>query len=163
MLQKSTELGVDEFAPLITRYSEIFVSETKLASRMERWRRILREAAKQCRRRSIPRIRQPERFESFLNSGQDRHIPKLILDEKASTSHGLRIPDSNQVLLCIGPEGGWDRQEVEDAVSAGYDVFSLGDRILRSETAAIAAVSIVHYLAGGLGKGVSSPSSQPPK
>jgi 16S rRNA (uracil1498-N3)-methyltransferase len=163
MLQKSTELGVEEFAPLITRHSEILIPETKLAARMERWQRIAREAAKQCRRLSIPRIRQPERFEGFLNSGSDQKGAKLLLDEKAPISRRLQIAPSRQVFLCIGPEGGWDRQEVEDAEKAGYQVFSLGDWILRSETAAIAAVSIVHYLTGRFGRGESGPSSLLPE
>jgi 16S rRNA (uracil1498-N3)-methyltransferase len=163
MLQKATELGVEEFVPLITSYSEISIPENRLAMRMERWQRIVREASKQCCRLSIPHIRQPERFEDFLNSGRGHVGPKLMLYEKASMSPGLQVPRSSQVLLCVGPEGGWDREEVADAEKAGYDVFSLGDRILRSETAAIAAVSIVQFLVGRLGKEGFQPASRLPE
>jgi 16S rRNA (uracil1498-N3)-methyltransferase len=163
MLQKATELGVEEFVPLVTGNSEILIPENRLATRMERWQRIVRESSKQCCRLSIPHIRQPERFEDFLNSGRGHDGPKLMLYEKASTSQGLQIRQSSQVLLCIGPEGGWDREEVADAEKAGYDVFSLGDRILRSETAAIAAVSIVQFLIGGLGKKGFQPVSRLPE
>jgi len=151
MLQKATELGVWEFAPLVTRHSEISISGTRLAARMERWRRIVREASKQCRRLNIPHICEPDRFENFLNSGRGQDFQKLMLYEKAPASRGLRISQSEQACLCIGPEGGWDQQEVADAEEVGYQIFSLGDRILRSETAAIAAVSIIQFLVGELG------------
>jgi 16S rRNA (uracil1498-N3)-methyltransferase len=163
MLQKATELGVEEFAPLITRHSEISIPADRLATRMERWRRIVREASKQCCRLSLPSIRQPERFEDFLNSGCGGDYPKLMLYEKAPISWGLQVPPSNQVYLCIGPEGGWDREEVADAEQAGYHVFSLGDRILRSETAAIASVSIVQFLVGRRGEECFSPAPQLPE
>jgi len=163
MLQKATELGVEEFIPLMTRYSETSISAERLDKRMERWCRIVREASKQCCRLSIPNIRRPERFEDFLNSGRGRDGSKLMLYEKAAISRGLQVPQSGQVLLCIGPEGGWDREEVADAEKAGYDVFSLGDRILRSETAAIAAVSIVQFLGGRLGQEGFQPASRLPE
>lgn len=152
MLQKATELGVEEFIPLRTRYSETSISAERLDKRMERWRRIVRESSKQCRRLSLPKIRQPEEFENFINSGSSREYPKLMLDEKAPVSWALQVPWSDRVCLCIGPEGGWDRAEVAGAQKAGYHVFSLGDRILRSETAAIASVSIVQFLVGRRGQ-----------
>jgi 16S rRNA (uracil1498-N3)-methyltransferase len=163
MLQKATELGVEEFAPLITRHSEISIPADKLAGRMERWRRIVREASKQCCRLALPSLRQPEQFEDFLKSGCGEPCRKLILYEKAPVSRRLQVPQSTQVCLCIGPEGGWDREEVAGAEKAGYHVFSLGDGILRSETAAIASVSIVQYLIGSCGQEGLPPVSQLPE
>jgi 16S rRNA (uracil1498-N3)-methyltransferase len=151
VLQKATELGVQEFAPLKTRYCEISIPENKLAARMERWCRIVQEASKQCCRLSIPLIHPPVLFGEFLASKFGHDCTKLMLYEKAALSWGVRCPLSSLVLLCIGPEGGWDREEVANAEKAGYDVLGLGNRILRSETAALAAVSIIQFQAGELG------------
>ena len=83
-----------------------------------------------------------------MRAGCSPHGSKWMLYEKAPVSGLLQVPHSDQVCLCIGPEGGWALEEVAVAREAGYHVFSLGGRILRSETAAIASVSIVQFLAG---------------
>jgi 16S rRNA (uracil1498-N3)-methyltransferase len=146
MLQKATELGVDEFIPLKTARSEIRISENKMTSRMERWNRIVQEAAKQCRRYAAPLIRQPLNFSEFLSAEETDPSGKLLFCENAPDPFQLDPAAlSHPLALCIGPEGGWESSEIERAREAGYKIFSLGQRILRAETAAIAAVSIVQY------------------
>ena len=76
-----------------------------------------------------------------------------MLYEKAMLPWDFQRPYLSRVLLCIGPEGGWDVKEVVNAEEAGYDVLGLGSRILRAETAALAAVSIIQFQAGELGPG----------
>jgi 16S rRNA (uracil1498-N3)-methyltransferase len=147
ILQKATELGVHEIVPLKTRLSEIDIPSSKIALRLERWDRIVREAAKQSRRYSAPRVHAPKSFRDFLSNEGLSSIPRLLFYEKA---HELWRPDfgvscSDRMVLCIGPEGGWDNAEVEQAKQAGYTVFSLGPQTLRAETAAIAAVAIVQH------------------
>jgi 16S rRNA (uracil1498-N3)-methyltransferase len=146
MLQKATELGVDEFIPLKTSRIEARLAADKIPSRMQRWNRIVREASKQCRRFSAPQIHAPLNFSSFLDAVGAYSCTKLLFHENAEVPWKFD-PDivSNQVLLCIGPEGGWEKGEVEAAAQAGCRVFSLGSRTLRAETAAIAALSVIQY------------------
>jgi 16S rRNA (uracil1498-N3)-methyltransferase len=148
ILQKATELGVGEIIPLIARRSDIGISGGKIAGRLQRWDRIVMEASKQCRRSSLPRIHEPQSLPDFLSMKELSYCARFMLHEKASESWD---PDpralSGGVVLCIGPEGGWDDDEVAQAQAAGYEAFSLGPWILRAETAAIAAVSIAqHYI-----------------
>jgi 16S rRNA (uracil1498-N3)-methyltransferase len=146
MLQKATELGVDEFIPLKTGRSEIRIAESKIFSRVERWNRIVQEASKQCKRLSAPKIHLPLSFPNFLETVESDSLTKLLFYEDAEDPWKFD-PDilSNHVLLCVGPEGGWEENEIEAATRAGCQIFSLGSRILRAETAAIAAVSVVQY------------------
>ncbi len=148
ILQKATELGVQEIIPLNTRRSEISVSREKIGGRLKRWDRIVMEASKQCRRSALPRIHAPDSFPDFLSSKDFSSCARYMLYEKAAELWNPRpaaFPEG--VVLCIGPEGGWDDGEVEQAKAAGYETFSLGPWILRAETAAIAAISILqHYV-----------------
>lgn len=146
MLQKATELGVDEFIPLRTSRSEIRIAENKIPSRLERWNRIVQESSKQCRRLSAPQIHTPLSFSNFLETVEDYSGTKLLFHEKADDpwkfDPGVL---SNRVLLCIGPEGGWEESEIVAAVQSGCQIFSLGSAVLRAETAAVAAVSVIQY------------------
>ncbi len=142
MLEKTTELGADEFAPLTTCFTGIRIPEHRLEGRMRRWERIVTEAARQSGRRDVPVIRKPLEFSRFLKTEDTTPLVKLMFFEGADQ---LPVPvsaESAGTVLCIGPEGGWDQSEVDAAADAGYRVFSLGRSILRSETAAIAAVAL---------------------
>ncbi len=146
MLQKATELGVGEIIPLQTSRCEIRIDENKVVSRMERWNRIVQEASKQCRRLSTPQIHTPLSFANFLETAEDYSGTKLLFHEKAEDAWKFDPGVlSNRVLLCIGPEGGWEEGEIVAAVHAGCQIFSLGSTVLRAETAAIAAVSVIQY------------------
>ena len=146
ILQKATELGVSEIIPLKTQRSEIRIGENKVGFRWQRWNRIIKEAAKQCRRFDAPRLQTPWEFSELLSRAEPCSCTKLLFDESAVN---LWQPDkrlvNEKVIICIGPEGGWESEEVARARLAGFQVFSLGNLILRSETAAIAALAIVRY------------------
>jgi 16S rRNA (uracil1498-N3)-methyltransferase len=149
MLQKATELGVDEIVPLNTRMSDLLLPAGKIASRLDRWDRIVKEASKQSRRFTAPQVHEPVKFSDFLSSESYSSYIRYLLYEKAQE---LWQPNadmhSNGIVLCIGPEGGWDAGEIEQARESGYNVFGLGPRILRAETAAIAALAIVQHRLG---------------
>lgn len=146
LLQKATELGVDEIIPIETLRSDIRIPRNKIARRHERWDRIVREASKQCRRFSAPRVRLPLDYSDLLLCGEFSGFSRMLFHEKATRLwRPEEIGASDGVVLCIGPEGGWEDGEIEYARNAGYDIFSLGSRILRAETAAVAAVSVVQY------------------
>jgi len=146
ILQKATELGIEEIIPLTTRLCDIQIPGSKITSRWERWNRIVREASKQCGRFTAPQIHEPLNFSNFLCGEEFSLCTRLLFHEKARY---LWRPDehllSERIVLCMGPEGGWDDVELEQAGKAGCLIFGLGPRILRAETAAIAAISIIQY------------------
>ena len=144
VLQKATELGADEFVPLMTRFSNPRIPAGRLAARLQRWERIVRESSKQCRRFTIPALHPPVEFEKFLNQ-TGRECAKFMLHEKAQSEWPLSVPSAGRVILGIGPEGGWDSSEAGQAARFGWSVFRMGDRVLRAETAAIAAVALFRF------------------
>ncbi len=148
ILQKATELGVQEIIPLNTQRSDVGTGGNKTANRMQRWERIVMEASKQCRRSTLPRIHEPQSFADFLSGKEFASCTRYMLYEQAPNIWNPGTATfSEGVVLGIGPEGGWDEGEVELAKTAGYETFSLGPWILRAETAAITAISILqHYV-----------------
>jgi 16S rRNA (uracil1498-N3)-methyltransferase len=148
ILQKATELGVYEIVPLITRYCQVRIPASKMEARMERWRRLLRESAKQCRSLSLPRLHHPLAFSDFLKLDNPSPCNRILCYEKALEPwDGLSLTAQN-TTLCIGPEGGWEENEVGAAKQASFRLFSLGPRILRAETAALVAVALIQFRSG---------------
>jgi 16S rRNA (uracil1498-N3)-methyltransferase len=148
ILQKGTELGVERFLPLETRCTAVRISGTKVSSRLDRWRRIVREASKQSRRPDIPEVDAPIAAASLWDSSEHADRCRILLHERASERIDPVAIPSDRILLCTGPEGGWDDREVKAAQEAGYKIVNLGSRVLRSETAAIAAVAVLQFAAG---------------
>jgi 16S rRNA (uracil1498-N3)-methyltransferase len=145
VLEKSTELGVNEIIPLKTGHSDIRIPPDKMESRLERWRRIVREASRQCARFTEPRIIAPLDIDEFLSSQDFTGSAKFLFYEKSDEPWELDRVISDRIVLCIGPEGGWQPHEIEKAMEAGFRVCGLGPRILRAETAAIAAIAIIQH------------------
>lgn len=151
MLQKSTELGIFSFSPLITERCVINISD-KLEKKLNRWNRIVLEASKQCRRPSPPKVEKPVSLNNFIDK-KNGDI-KLFLDEKGGIylkdfifiSQDSKYKPSQSVIILLGPEGGWTEKEKQDIVQHGYKAVSLGSNVLRAETAAIACVSIVSHV-----------------
>jgi 16S rRNA (uracil1498-N3)-methyltransferase len=144
VLQKGTELGVSRFAPVISERSIVRPAEA-LLKKYERWGAIVREAAEQCGRGRIPEIAPPLDWSAALAAGKG---PRLLAWEGAKTAPPL-LPILQQILqnttnlsILIGPEGGIGEHEADLALAQGWQLVSLGPRILRAETAALAAVSI---------------------
>jgi 16S rRNA (uracil1498-N3)-methyltransferase len=151
VVQKATELGVTRIVPLITDHSDLKRAEERAGQRMQRWRRISLEALKQCGRRRLVEICEPAPFDDFCESGgQDA---RLIFSERGGeslTEVTAKLRNVNQLCLCVASEGGWSERELQKAASRGFTPVSLGSRILRTETAAIAAVSLAQHLFGDL-------------
>jgi 16S rRNA (uracil1498-N3)-methyltransferase len=146
IIQKATELGVSKFIPLITERSQV-----KHTAKVDRWRKIAMSASEQSRRGKIPEISEPISFDSFMQSPN----AGIIFYEEETARHlkqALRgFKDSKEITLLIGPEGGFSKEEVMTAVEKGLIEVSLGPRILRTETAAINAISIIQYDLGDAG------------
>jgi 16S rRNA (uracil1498-N3)-methyltransferase len=141
VMQKATELGVAEIVPLVTERS--VVKETR---RLKRWRTIAEEAAEQCGRSVIPSIREPEELNDIL---EGKKVNGLFFRERGGKglTEAIGAIDSGQAVhIFIGPEGGFTADEVSKAEGCGIVGTTLGMRILRAETAAIAATVLVQFL-----------------
>jgi 16S rRNA (uracil1498-N3)-methyltransferase len=140
-IEKCTELGVARILPVIAGRTEKHLAAAA-AKRAERWRRIVQQAAEQSRRTSVPEIAEPIKFGELLAMTGET---KILLSEveREVTLKGVLPPDAECVLLAFGPEGGWMEQELSAFREAGWKSASLGNTILRAETAVIAAVAVV--------------------
>ncbi len=151
IVQKATELGAARIVPLLADRTP-FPREARVA-RLERWRKIAKEAAEQCRRKTLPEIEPIQNLAGFLN----RDLPgkKILFWEEERNLHLREVlrtyPSSNAYVLLVGPEGGFTPVEVEMAIRAGYVSVSLGRRILRTESVAFVALSLLQYEKGDLG------------
>jgi len=151
VVQKATELGITRIVPLLTDHSDIRRAEEKAGNRIERWRRISLEALKQCGRRRLVEITEPIHFPAFCQSNQADH--NLIFSERGGRSLrevAASLPSISQLNLCIASEGGWSEAELQTAESHNFIAVHLGARILRTETAAIAAVTLAQHLFGDM-------------
>lgn len=149
--QKATELGVARLAPVVSRRTVVRPVEA-LAKKEERWSAIVREAAEQSRRGALPTLLPPMRLDEALRAAQGaRLLPWEAAGDRPGIGAALAQTQPAAVSLLIGPEGGLDADEVETAAAAGWQVVTLGPRILRAETAALAALTLVMQAAGELG------------
>ncbi len=154
VVQKSTELGVQEIIPFICRRSVVKVSPENAQRKVQRWQKIAKGAAEQSHRDRIPSIHKiisiEKVFEKIKNTG-----PIFFLWEQEKNQGFKEIlrkqKNEDKITLLVGPEGGFTEAEAELAKSWGAIPVSLGLRILRSETAAVAAAAIVLYELGDLG------------
>ena len=141
-IEKCTELNVTSIVPVIARRTEKHLA-LAADKRVERWRRVAREASEQARRTAIPEIAEPAKLSPALQAKADLRIVLAESEREAQLSEILRArPESNSLALAIGPEGGWTPDELHLFGAAGWIAASLGDTILRAETAAIAALAI---------------------
>ncbi len=145
LVEKATELGVFEIIPLITERS---VARLKGKERLDRLKRVALSAMKTSTRSLLPKIYEPMEFEDALKLSERYDISLLAWEgEKKNRLQDIIKENPKKVMLFIGPEGGFTEEEVERAKKR-VEVFSLGPRRLRSETAGIAAVSLLLYQLG---------------
>jgi 16S rRNA (uracil1498-N3)-methyltransferase len=156
IIEKATELGAERFIPMSARRSEKHLVQAA-AARVERWRRVAREAAKQSRRSDIPvvedlvalkaavRIRPAHPGLSLLLAEQERSTTLFQTMQSAVLQPTMEKPAVN---LAVGPEGGWTAEEEALFAAEGWQPVSLGPRILRAETAGITAMAVVAAMLG---------------
>ena len=141
-IEKATELGIAKITPILARRTEKHLAQSAL-KRSERWRRIALEASKQSRRTSIPEIANPIALKQALE--QEATPTRILLSEteQATTlTAALTAAQSSETAIAIGPEGGWTPEEISLFTQHNWQPVTLGPRILRAETAAIAAIAI---------------------
>ena len=153
IIQNAVELGVKGIYPMVAEHSVVQYDQAKQDKRLERWRKIAVEAAKQCGRAIIPIVNPIANLTTIL-AGIDADTVILMLYE-GQTRQGLKealaMHKASKYLLLVGPEGGFSNKEVALCQSHGACTVTLGPRILRTETAALAGVAIVMYEYGDLG------------
>jgi 16S rRNA (uracil1498-N3)-methyltransferase len=150
--QKATELGVSRIVPLLTDRSDVrlppAVSGVK---RVERWNRLTLEAAKQCGRTWVPVCDQPVEFSALAESAlASEGELRIIFSERNGVGFAEAIGDfaGTKATALVGPEGGWSDHELEQAGANGWRTITLGGRILRAETAAIAVTALLQHRFG---------------
>ena len=153
VVEKATELGVAAILPFTSSFTVPKFDENKLAKRVERWRKIALSAAKQCGRTHVPEILPLCEFHRLVE-GAGASALKLLFWEKEMAQTLRHVHGTNTeppaILIAIGPEGGLSTPEAELAMARGFYTVHLGRRILRAETAAVTAVSLVQFLWGDL-------------
>jgi 16S rRNA (uracil1498-N3)-methyltransferase len=156
IIEKATELGAERLIPMIARRSEKHLAQAAPA-RVERWRRVAREAAKQSRRSDVPAVEEVVSLKSAMHIRAAQPGLNLLLAEQersntlyAAMQAGLQQPalEKPAVHLAVGPEGGWTAEEEALFAAEGWQAVSLGPRILRAETAGITALAVVAAMLG---------------
>ena len=146
IIQKAVELGVEEIIPVEMNRCIVKLDDKKKKSKTERWQAIAESAAKQSKRTSIPVVHNVMSYKQALAKASELDVfmvPYECKDEMKSTVNALsKIKSGVSVGILIGPEGGFELNEIDSAVEAGGLTVSLGKRILRTETAAITAVGM---------------------
>ena len=154
VVQKATELGAARVVPLQLERCVVRLDPARGADRAKRWQRIADEAARQCGRADVPAVDEPEALDAFLAGAEARGERVAVLwEEEGSARLGPWVAAhlGEPIALVIGPEGGLAAREVDQIRAAGGDVVGLGPRILRTETAGLAALAVAMHLAGELG------------
>jgi 16S rRNA (uracil1498-N3)-methyltransferase len=152
IIQKGTELGVNTIVPFKSVHSISLEEREAVQPKAYRWQSIALKAAKQCRRAIVPGVAPYCSFEGALEKARPLELKLFLLEKEEERLAPLirGMPPPKSIALMVGPEGGWDATEVKQATENGFFSVGLGGRILRTETAAIAACAILQYEWGGL-------------
>ncbi|UZJ43330.1 16S rRNA (uracil(1498)-N(3))-methyltransferase [Marinimicrobium sp. C6131] len=147
VIQKATELGATRITPLFTERTEVKLKGDRLDKKWDHWRQVIISACEQCQRNRLPALAQPLTLTEWLATEQPPGSRRLVLHHR--DSKGLPAQEAiTQVSLLVGPEGGLSEEEIERARNAGCDPLTLGPRVMRTETAPVAAISLAQYLWG---------------
>jgi 16S rRNA (uracil1498-N3)-methyltransferase len=149
VVQKATELGVRRIVPVLTERTVVRVDAKQRAARLHHWQGVAVAACEQCGRNTVPRIGPPVTVSELLSAGDDGSL-RLVLTPGGEASVRDLTAGPGGVTLLIGPEGGLSQDEHQAAIRAGYRPLGLGPRVLRTETAAIAAIAAIQLQLGDL-------------
>ena len=146
MLQKATELGVNDFIPLKTKHSIINIESKKETAKIERWQKICKEASEQSFRTKVPKI---NNITNIKNITFDEYDLKIVCSLNKNAKNIKKVLQNktkyDKIILIVGPEGGLASEEEDYLVSKGFVLTSLGDNVLRAETAPLVAISMINY------------------
>jgi 16S rRNA (uracil1498-N3)-methyltransferase len=145
-LQKSTELGVSRIVPIVSERSIVRLSGERAEKRLAHWRGVVIAACEQCGRNRIPEVEKITDIADYLDQAGRGELRLLLAPDAAKTLR--QLPPQRDVALLVGPEGGLTEQEREDAERGGFLPVRFGPRILRTETAPLAAIAAMQTLWG---------------
>lgn len=147
-LQKAVELGAGALRPVVTARTDSAARPALQGARHERWLRVAISAAEQCGRAVVPPVAHAVPLDAFL--GERFDALRVLFCERPEQPSLATLPRAPRVVALIGPEGGWDDGEIDAARAAGFAPVGLGPRVLRAETAAVAALTALQVLWGDL-------------
>lgn len=149
VIQKATELGVTAIVPVATERAVVQLDAERSDKRVQHWQAIAAAACEQCGRNTLPRIEVPRELDEAL-PGVAALRQRLVLDPRGALPlpSAVDLQDAAEVAVLVGPEGGFAEAELELAVRAGFKAIRLGPRVLRTETAGLAALAALQCLAG---------------
>ncbi|MCA1632569.1 MAG: 16S rRNA (uracil(1498)-N(3))-methyltransferase [Acidobacteria bacterium] len=164
VVQKATELGASRIVPVVSRRADVRLRDERDAGgRVERWRRLALEASKQSGRARVPPVETPAVFGTFVADGADADEARLMFAERGAGASvefgrvglsefasGVEGARPASITALVGPEGGWEEEEVMLAAARGWTIITLGGRTLRAETAAITVTALLQYLFGDM-------------
>ena len=154
LIKKVTELGIGSIHPFYSERTVIKLKPEQLKNKMDRWMEIMKSACKQCGRVTLPTLNTPLLFEELINTVPNKKTLKILLwedEDKVDLKRSLTsMSSAPHVFAIVGPEGGFTSNEINRAREAGFQIISLGNRILRAETAAVSLISIIQYEWGDL-------------
>jgi 16S rRNA (uracil1498-N3)-methyltransferase len=153
LIQKATELGIKKIIPFFSSRSVPLLDKSKKLKRYHRWEKIAIEACKQCGRISVPKVEPLQNYSEMLGMAPSEAL-RLILWEKEGQGLKEVLKESKgrtNIFFMVGPEGGMSDEEVGEAKRAGFIPITLGNRILRSETAGLCLLSVLQYEWGDMG------------
>ena len=155
LVRQLSELGATRFAPFVSERTVARPEAGRGSFRCERWRKIAVESLKQCRRGDVLAIEEVHGFDGVLALGPQHDLALFFWEEATVPLPQLPAgrPKPASVLAVLGPEGGFSETEAQAAESAGFRIVRLGPRIIKAETAAVAAAAVVQLLFGDLGAG----------
>lgn len=149
-VQKCCELGVSKIVPLQTKRADVKIKDVRESEKkLERWRKIALEAAKQSGRAKLMQIDAPLSFEKFIESADGTRV--LFAERNGEDFRKLPDKSISEITAIVGPEGGWEDAEIESARRRGFHIITLGGRILRAETAVIVVSTLLQNHFGDLG------------
>jgi 16S rRNA (uracil1498-N3)-methyltransferase len=149
VIQKATELGVSKLVPLVTKRCEVRIKNYE--NRLQRWRKIAMEATKQCGRAKVMSVEMPVDLSDFVTnlSAISEGEMRILFAEENGQPFSVSNSVSRMTAL-VGPEGGWEKSEIELAEKAGFQIVTFGGRIMKADTAAIAITAILQHRFGDM-------------
>ncbi len=151
IIKQITQLGVTRWIPFYCKRSIPLSGQNREKKQIERWQTIARESLKQCRRSSLVKIMPPMDFQQVLVFSNGCSHRFAFWEASDRPLAGPVPGENNSAVVLIGPEGGFEEEEIRRAVESGFMSYSLGPRILRAETAAVCACGLIQYLLGDMG------------
>lgn len=148
VVQKATELGVTRIVPYAASRSVSIISKEKESKKLERWNKIAKEASEQSKRNKCVKVEKICNEDSILNYKSKLNLVAYedVSNEGCNKLFNLLNKKFDSITLVVGPEGGFEQREIDNLVDNGFEVVSLGKRILRSETAPLFLMSIISYM-----------------